>query len=317
MNRTIYFFIIEDVHLLDLSGAVQVFQEAREAGLPYTLQFIGDTPGLTSAAGLKIHDLTSFKKVEPSEHDIIVVPGYDVRKSDISNLEPFSIWLRKFEKKGVTICSVCTGAFLLAKAGLLNNKKCTTHWKHTAKLQKDYPQAQVLENKLYVKSGNIYTSAGIATGIDLALFLLEEHHGKAAASTIAKELVVYIRREGTDTQESVYLQYRNHTDEKIHQVQDWIVRNLNKKLSLHILADKAHTSPRNLTRIFKQHTGITLSDYQNNVRIEKAKKLLSASDYKLEHIAQLCGFNTAKQLRILLTKQLHKSPRDFIRNQMS
>jgi transcriptional regulator GlxA family with amidase domain len=153
-----------------------------------------------------------------------------------------------------------------------------------------------------VKSGNVYTSAGIATGIDLALFLLEERHGKKLASQVAKELVVYIRREGREEQESIFLQHRNHTDEKIHAVQDWIARNLSKKISLEMLSDIASTSPRNLTRIFKKETGLTVSQYQNTIRVEKAKSLLANSNYKLDHIAKLCGLNTSKHLRTLIQK---------------
>jgi transcriptional regulator GlxA family with amidase domain len=125
-------------------------------------------------------------------------------------------WVAKCHQKGITICSICTGAFLLAKAGILDDKECTTHWRYTEQLQQRHTRLKVLHNRLYVKSGNVYTSAGIATGIDLALFLLEERHGRRFASQVAKELVVYIRREGAEEQESIYLQQRDHTDEKIH-----------------------------------------------------------------------------------------------------
>jgi transcriptional regulator GlxA family with amidase domain len=214
-------------------------------------------------------------------------------------------WVARCHQQGITLCSICTGAFMLAKAGVLQDKECTTHWRYTEQLQQRYKRLKVLRNRLYVKSGNVYTSAGIATGIDLALFLLEERHGKRFASQVAKELVVYIRREGAEEQESIFLQHRDHIDEQIHAVQDWIARNLSKKLSLDTLADMAHTSPRNLTRIFKKQTGLTISQYQNSIRVEKAKSLLANSNYKLDHIAKLCGLHTTKHLRILIQKSRH------------
>src|SRR6056297_2178490 len=125
----------------------------------------------------------------------------------------------------------------------------TTHWRFIETLGKNFPSLKVLDNRLFVKSGNIHTSAGVTTGIDLALFLIEERHGEITAIKIAKELAVYLRREGTDEQKSVYLQFRNHHDQKIHIIQDWLIHNLDKRATIETLADLVHISPRSLTRI--------------------------------------------------------------------
>ncbi|MBS7232177.1 helix-turn-helix domain-containing protein [Flavobacterium psychroterrae] len=148
------------------------------------------------------------------------------------------------------------------------------------------------------------------------MYIIEERHSKETASTIAKEMVVYKRRHGNDEQESVYLQNRNHHDEKIHGIQDWIISNLDKTSTIDFLAELVHVGPRNLTRIFKKQTGITIAEYRTKLRIEKAKSLLMNSDYKIEHIAHLCGYKTSKQLRILLETHLDALP-SAIKNKLS
>lgn len=314
---TIYFYIPKQVTLLDLSGVVEVFQEAIGLGLQYQLKYISSQSSVICSSGLELAELTHFSKTNPQENDIVVISGSSTQQIDM-NAEDASFfeWLQKVNKNETTICSICSGAFLLAKAGLLDHKECTTHWKLVDKLKKDFPLAQTQSNTLFTQSGTIYTSAGIITGIDLALHIIEQRHNKETAATIAKELVVYKRRHGNDEQESVYLQNRNHRDEKIHIIQDWIISNLDKTATIDFLAKLVHIGPRNLTRIFKKQTGITIAEYRTKLRIEKAKSLLSNSDYKIEHIAHLCGYKTSKQLRIVLESHLDTLP-SAIKNKWS
>lgn len=298
---SVYFYIPKQVTLLDLSGVVEVFQEACDLGLDYQLIFISGQSFVSSNSGLELSSLLHFTKVNPQKEDIIFISGFSTRALHTISDDPvFFDWLHTANQNQTTICSVCTGAFLLAKSGLLDYKECTTHWKFVEKLKNDFPLVKTQKNTLYTKSENIYTSAGIVTGIDLALFIIEERHGKETASKIAKELVVYKRRNGTEEQESVYLQYRNHRDEKIHTIQDWIIYNLEKTSTIEFLAELVYVSPRNLTRIFKKETGVTIAEYRTKLRVEKAKSLLANSDYKIEHIAHLCGYKTSKQLKIVL-----------------
>ena len=308
-KSTVYFYIPKHISLLDLSGVVEVFQEANNLGFDYALKFISSESSMKSNSGLELSSLIHFTKTAPKKEDIIIISGFSSQQIDIlSEDDLFFDWLHKANKNQTTICSVCTGAFLLAKSGLLDHKECTTHWKLLEKFKKDFPLLKPQKNILFTKSDNIYTSAGIVTGIDLALFLIEERHGKENATKIAKELVVYKRRNGTDEQESVYLQNRNHRDEKIHTIQDWIIYNLEKTSTIDSLADLVYISPRNLTRIFKKETGITIAEYRTKLRIEKAKSLLANSDYKIEHIAHLCGYKTSKQLRVVLEEHVDALP---------
>jgi transcriptional regulator GlxA family with amidase domain len=308
-KSTVYFYIPKDISLLDLSGVVEVFQEANNLGFDYELKFISSESSIKSNSGLELSSLIHFSKTAPQKDDIVIISGFSTQQIDLLQEDDlFFSWLHKANANQTTICSVCTGAFLLAKSGLLDHKECTTHWKLLEKLKNDFPLLKPQKNTLFTKSDNIYTSAGIVTGIDLALFLIEERHGKDITNKIAKELVVYKRRNGTDEQESVYLQNRNHRDEKIHTIQDWIIYNLEKTSTIDSLADLVYVSPRNLTRIFKKETGITIAEYRTKLRIEKAKSLLVNSDYKIEHIAHLCGYKTSKQLRAVLEEHLDALP---------
>lgn len=305
----IYFYIPNQLHLLDLSGVLQAFQEANDLGTNYRFRFISHNVLVQTSSGLTITEVEPFAQFLPSDIDLIFVPGFDQHQEiSIEEYGDFFFWLHQAAKKGVAICSICTGAFLLAKAGLLDHKQCTTHWRYIDQLMDEFPSLNVQKNILFTKDENIYTSAGIVTGIDLALFLIEIRHGAKIAADVAKSLVVYKRRVGTESQDSVYLQYRNHQDERIHLVQDWIVHNLEKPSTIEFLAEVACISPRNLTRVFKKKTGMTIASYRNKLRVEKAKSMLTHSDYKVDYIASLCGYNSPKQLRAMLKKQLGYLP---------
>jgi len=309
---TVYFYIPKQVTILDLSGVLQVFQEAKYLGFNYHLKFISNQSSISSSSGLELSSLTYFKKTNPTKNDIIFISGSSTHQKGLFNEEhSFFDWLKRANSNQTTICSVCSGALLLAKSGLLDNKDCTTHWSLIKKLKKDFPLLKMQDNTLFTKSKNIYTSAGVVTGIDLAMFLIEERHGKQIATQVAKGLVVYKRRQATDEQESVYLQNRSHQDEKIHTIQDWIIHNLDKASTIDQLAELVHVSPRNITRIFKKQTGVTIAEYRTKLRIEKAKSLLTNSEYKIEHIANLCGYKTSKQLRMVLEKHLEVLPTEI------
>lgn len=308
-TATVYFYIPQQVTLLDLSGVLEVFQEAIRLGFPYQLKFISSQSSVICSSGLELAALTHFSKTNPQQNDLVFIAGFSTCQIDLELEEAsFFKWLQKVHLHQTTLCSICSGAFLLAKAGLLDHKECTTHWKLVEKLKKDFPLALTQNNTLFTQSGNIFTSAGIITGIDLALHIIEERHGKETAAAIAKELVVYKRRNGNEEQESVYLHNRNHHDEKVHIIQDWIISNLDKTSTIDFLAELVHLGPRNLTRIFKKQTGITIAEYRTKLRIEKAKSLLTNSDYKIEHIAHLCGYKTSKQLRVVLETYLDALP---------
>jgi transcriptional regulator GlxA family with amidase domain len=309
-NRRVIFYINKGVHLLDLAGAVQSFYEAGEYGEPYEMIYVGDDPGPVCSAGLPFGRLVHYSAVEVLPEDLLFVAGFDLRHLGVAQKAPLRSWLKKAAQTQAAVCSICTGAFLLAEAGVLDGQTCTTHWKYTQRLQKEYPGVQVLTDRLFVKSGNIYTSAGVTTGLDMALSLLEERHGPEFAYKIAREMVVYIRRDGSEPQESIYLQYRAHVNQPIHTVQDWMIHHLQKKIRIEELAALIYTSPRNLTRQFKAVTGVTVGQYLDKLRVEKAVHLLR-QHAKIGTIPRQCGLQSENQLRSLLKKHTGRLPSEL------
>jgi transcriptional regulator GlxA family with amidase domain len=302
MANRVFFYLNSGTHILDLAGAVQVFHEATNYGNPYQIHYVSDAPNQTSSANLGFANLTVFSNIDILPDDILIVAGFRISHLNKQNTALFD-WLKRAEAVKATVCSVCTGCFMLAEAGLLDGKDCTTHWDFTDKLQTEYPKIKVLKNRLFVKSGNVYTSAGVTTGIDLALFLIEQRHGAKFAYQLARELVVYIRRDGSAPQDSIYLQNRQHLNSSIHDIQDWIIHHLAEKITIEHLAERIYTSPRNLTRLFKTATGITIGAYIESLRAEKARQLLK-ENHKVEAVAHAYGFQSTNQLRTILKKRV-------------
>jgi transcriptional regulator GlxA family with amidase domain len=304
-SAQVIFVVPPRVHVLDLTGPVQVFYEAVDYGASYQLTYCSFQSPVTSSAGLNFGAVLSFAEVQIQPGDYIFLPGMEmeyIRSNELAGETAFFDWLRQQHAQGVYICSVCTGAFLVAQAGLLDGRKCTTHWKRIDELQATYPKLMAQNDRLFVKDETIYTSAGITAGIDLALAILEEAEGPLFATKIARELVVYFRRGAEHTQKSVYLDYRNHMNVAIHQMQDWLIANLEAKATLDDLAEIANMSTRNLTRTFRKETGTTIHDYTTRLRLELARTLQHNPGMTMEAIAAKCGFQDARQLRRIWQK---------------
>jgi len=180
-NRVI-FFINKETHILDLAGAVQTFYESGDYGKPYEIIYASDNVTQATSAHLQMTGLKKYTTIKIISTDIIVIPGYDLRRLPPMDDHRLFAWLRKADKAGAILCSICTGAFTLAAAGLLEGKECTTHWKYTTRLQKDYPALKVLSNRLFVKSGNIYASAGVTTPLANPTLSLRDANGNVIAS---------------------------------------------------------------------------------------------------------------------------------------
>ncbi len=316
MAIRVFFLFPPQVHLLDISGPIHVFYEAREMGADLSLIYLGFSEmEVKSSAGLTLSKLEDFEKYTLDSNDWIIVPGLDKKWIDNQKfncqLDRFNRWIQEQQKHGAKICSICTGAYLLAQASILKMKKCTTHWKYLDDFEKRFPEVILLRDRLFVQDGPIYTSAGVASGIDLSLFIIEEIFGSLMAARVAKEIVVFLRRTENDPQLSIFLQYRNHLQDRIHQVQDLISQHLENGIKINELADQVYMSPRNLTRLFKKTTGITVGKYHEKLRIERASILLSQGQ-KVESVAHACGFSGAGQLRVLLKKQVGLLPEDLV-----
>lgn len=300
---TIVFIIPPTVELLDLAGPVQVFTEAKIHGMQIDIRFYSYTEGPVSTAGLGFAQIDNYKNARLKEGDFVFVPGMDndyVNSMAFKAEREFFNWLKDCSSQGISVCSICSGAFALGHAGLLNDTECTTHWRRVDALQKQFPKSKVLADILYIKSNNVYTSAGISAGIDLALAVLEEVKGALFTHKVARGLVVYHRRSGTHKQQSVYLDYRNHINPQIHEVQDYLIDNLSKKNDIESLAEMVGMSPRNLSRVFKEKTGSTVLEYLTLLRKEYASTMLNNPEYTIEYIASKCGFKTPRQLQRIL-----------------
>lgn len=294
-----------DVHLLDLAGAVQVFYEANGFGASYEIVHCAVTPKVASAQGLVLGDLAPLPKLTAA--DTVLVPGLDSAVLHKAATIP-AAWLRAGAAAGARIASICSGAFALAGAGLLDGRLCTTHWKLTERLQREYPEARVAQNRLFVKDGNVVTSAGVVSGIDMALSLVQDDHGPAVVARVAREMVVYLRRTGEREQASPYLDYRTHMHDGVHRVQDFVLSHPHENPTLGELARVAAMSPRNLTRHFREATGITIKTYSGRVKVQLAQDLLRNPRLTLESVSESCGFKDPRQFRRLFKQTVGGSP---------
>jgi transcriptional regulator GlxA family with amidase domain len=297
------FIVPPNVELLDLAGPVQVFTEAKFYGYDVSLEFYSYHQDIICTSELPFGKIANYNEAELNEGDFVFIPGTDndyLNSFAFKTEKEFFRWVNKCADRNVTICSVCTGAIILGQAGLLDGIECTTHWRRIPELRQRFPKAKVIEDVLFVKSKNIYTSAGISAGIDLALSILEDLKGPLFTHKVARGLVVYHRRSHNHKQESIYLDYRNHINPQVHEVQDYLIDHLSGENSIEMLADLVAMSPRNLSRVFKEKTGLTILEYLTQLRIENARTLLNNPNYTLDYIAAKCGFKTARQLQRIL-----------------
>jgi len=307
---------------LDLNGPAHVFYEAKEYGAAVQLHFTSIKSGVEqvqSSAGLNFTGLTNYKSIALNSGDYIIVPGLTFSLFStpkfLSECKSFNVWLYKQFKRNVNICSICTGAFILAEAGVLDNKLCTTHWKRVEELTKKYPKVNVVENKLFVTDENVSTSAGVSSGIDLSLAILEKEFGIKMAIDVAKEIVIHFRRTGANEQINAFLQHRDHLNSRVHEAQKYIADHLAVNVKIQDIAFQLDMSERNLTRLFKKNTGVSIGFYKEVLRVQKACELLS-ENRTVNNVTESCGLKSANQLRTLLKKH-GKSLPSKLKNKMA
>ncbi|GAA0410908.1 transcriptional regulator [Acrocarpospora corrugata] len=292
MTRVV-FVLLPGVHLLDLAGPAQVFHGA------YQLTYVAEREHLTSAQGLPVVAQTRWPELE--RDDLILVPGWRAAtlRAGPRPREEELARLRAHHAAGGTVASVCAGAEALGLAGLLDGRRCTTHHDLQDELAARYPRATVVRDVLYTVDDRVVTSAGIASGIDLALHLFSARHGPAAAARVARDMVVYARRNGGEPQASAMLRHRAHLDDTVHRVQDLIDGHFTEPLPLSRLAAHAGVSERTLTRAFTRATGgLTPLRYQQTLRLERAEHLIGHGAM-MESAAREVGFEDARMLRRL------------------
>jgi transcriptional regulator GlxA family with amidase domain len=312
-SRRIVVVVVPPVDELDLVGPLQVFNSInRLAGRSiYAIEVVtkGDRLTVEGESGvLNFVARHHFRKVAGSCDSVLLVCGLGTR----SERDPvLSDWLRRMAGKVRRLGAVCVGSFLLAEAGVLNGRRATTHWKFGRELAERYPDVRVEHDPLWVKDGNIYTSAGISAGIDLALAWVEEDCGAGLAHEAARELVLFLRRPGGQPQLSVSLASQASEMSSIRELQIWIAEHLDTRLSVEELADRMAMSVRNFERVFTREVGTTPSQYVLQVRVEAARRLLERTDNGLKHVASAAGFGGVDVMRRAFVRLLGITPRRY------
>lgn len=293
------FLLLPEIHIMDLAGPNQAIHEAIDFGADFEMDYCNLIQEITTASGIPIGKVKHFTEVEIRKGDYLIISGCNASylTSDVfrKNKQLFD-WLKELHQNEINLCSICSGAFVLAESGLLDSISCTTHFKKTDDLQQMYPKTKVVENILFTDQNGIYTSAGIASGIDLTLHIIEKLKGSHFAHFVARELVVYNRRSANSSQSSELLQFRNHIHSGIHKVQDWIIDNIHLKNNLDHLAEIASMSEHNFNRIFKKETNITVNNYITLIRKEKSRELLKNPNFSRIEIAHKIGLQSERQL---------------------
>jgi transcriptional regulator GlxA family with amidase domain len=312
-SRRIVVVVVPPVDELDLVGPLQVFNSVnRLAGRPiYSIEVVtnADDLSLEGEGGvLTFAARHHFKKVEGVSDSVLLVCGLGSRSVRDAAL---SAWLKKMAGEVRRIGAVCVGAFLLAEAGLLSGRRATAHWKFGRELAKRYPDVQVEHDPVWVKDGQIYTSAGFSAGIDLALAWVEEDCGAGLAHEAARELVLFLRRPGGQPQVSVSLASQASEMASIRELQIWIADHLATRLSVEDLADRMAMSVRNFERVFTREVGTTPSQYVLQMRVEAARRQLERTDQGLKQVASAAGFGSADVMRRAFVRLLGITPRRY------
>ncbi|ROP32954.1 AraC family transcriptional regulator with amidase-like domain [Couchioplanes caeruleus] len=292
------FVLVDGLHLLDLAGPAQVFSTVADHGHDHVLSYVAERPGIRTHQGVELRADTAWPRLDVD--DLIVVPGWrSPRLAGTGHLGERTLdRIAAHHAAGGTVASICAGADALGRAGLLDGRRCTTHHDVQEELARRYPRACVVRDVLYVSDDRVVTSAGIASGIDLALHLVAARHGPAVAARVAREMVVYARRNGDERQSSAMLRHRAHLSDAVHRVQDRIDAHFAEPLPLAELAAAAAVSERTLTRQFEAATGQTPLRYQQLLRVERAEHLIGHGA-TVEAAARAVGFGDARMLRRL------------------
>jgi transcriptional regulator GlxA family with amidase domain len=293
----VVFVLLPNLVLLDLAGPADAFRNAnlRVPG-SYRLRFAAPQPSVAASVGLSLAGLEPLPaRLEPES--ILVLTG--ISGDGIDPRDPLTRavieWLRSAHAP-LLLC-VCAGSVLAAHAGLLAGRECTTHHQHLDTLRRVEPHARVLENRIFVEDGPVFTSAGVTAGLDLALHVIGRQLGARVAANIARDLVVYLRRAGTDPALSPWVMHRNHLHPAVHRVQDAVARDPAARWSAAELSAVACTSARNLSRLFAEHARCSPLDYVQLIRFALARQLVTQSRLDLEHVATRAGFRSAQHLR--------------------
>ncbi|HVI29974.1 GlxA family transcriptional regulator [Hansschlegelia sp.] len=305
-------FAPEKVHLLEVAGLRDALFEANcklEPGQRYRVRVVTER-GVAeeSASGLKyVPDASIVDATESSDTLIVAGPhGVPARPS-----EDVTLWMRQQAAQARRYGSTCTGAFLLAQAGLLAGRRATTHWEYTDRFAAENPDIRVAPDRIFVRDGKVFSSAGVTAAVDLAFSLIEEDHGRALALWVARRLVVFLKRPGGQSQFSAILTAQSAGAGPVDRVRLHILENPRAELSLEVLADVARVSPRHLSRLFHAQAGMSLAAYVELARVDVARRMLEDTPSSLKAIAHAAGFGSTTTLRRAFQRRIGVSPAEY------
>lgn len=293
--------------LLDIAGPVEVLRKTNleQDAVRFAVSHVGPAARVRSSIGLDLTGIAPLPKAVPDGAWVVLSGDVDqplgepagVRQDEERLNARIVAWLRRAIRPGTRLVTICSGALLAGRAGLLDGYDCTTHHVTVDALTRLAPQARVQQNRLYVEDRERFSSAGVTAGVDMMLALVSHEAGHATAVAVARHLVVYLRRGGADPQLSPWLEGRNHLHPAVHRVQDAVARDPARAWSVAALARIAATSPRHLSRLFNAHTGLSVSDYVNRMRVALAHDMVVGSRLDMQRVAERAGFASMRQFR--------------------
>jgi transcriptional regulator GlxA family with amidase domain len=295
------------VQVLDVTGPLEVFSNAPG----YDIQIATPGPGqvLETNRGLALGNATPIAEIHGPIDTLIIAGGPGAENGHYDRV--FVDWIAQTARQARRVASICTGAFLIAEAGLLDGKQAVTHWNFCGRLAEEFPAVVVRPEPIYFCDGSVYTSAGITAGIDLCLRLVEEDHGHKTALEIARFLVMFLVRPGGQAQFSDMLSHQAITSQPLRELQVWMLQHLREDLTVESLADRMGMSARHFTRVCVRETGLNPGELVDRMRVEAAKQIIDGSARGLKEIADSCGFKSADAMRRTFLRVLGISAADY------
>lgn len=318
--RRIAMFCFPDAQVIDVTGPLSVFATASQMlsadglapDLYSTTLLAADTAPVATSCGIRVIPDQTFEAADLAAIDTLLIAGGTGVQQVLGDRRLID-WIALAAGRVRRIASVCTGAFLLAEAGVLNGRRATTHWRYCAQLAHRYPAIEVEPDAIHVRDGSIYSSAGVTAGMDLTLALVEEDYDRHLALAIARDKVMYLKRPGGQSQFSATLAAQSGEDSRFGALQRWILDNPGAELSVPVLAERAAMSPRNFARLFTRHTGQTPARFVETARLDFCRRRLEESNARLESIAHDAGFGNSERLRKSFQRHFRISPLDYRR----
>jgi transcriptional regulator GlxA family with amidase domain len=299
------------VQTLDVHGPAEVFSTATQLSERggYTVEVVAARPGPIPTSSVALYPDRTIDRCRGPIDTLVVAGGRGVHAA--THDEKLVAWVRAAAKRSRRVTSVCTGAFLLAEAGLLEGRRATTHWASCSLLASRHPGIEVESDPIFVRDGDVITSAGVTSGMDLALALVEEDLGREVALETARWLVVFVKRPGGQAQFSAQLEAQMADREPLRELQEWLPDHLDEDLSVPALARRASMSERHFARAFRDETGMTPAVYVESARVERARIFLDSGDLPVETIARQTGFGTVETMRRAFRRRVGVSPAGY------